>query len=144
VPKRSKELSIAITETPSLPPAEEVNLKLNYHYKPCPTKGIHVPDNIFFDAFFDPGVHLHEWCLNRLPKKLDQSLDGNSNSGWGIYIVEGPDWYVISLLVAVIFLASGFFGVLWSVLRHDLQGGFAIASYLATLGTAAMTAFFFR
>lgn len=104
---------------------------------------MHVPENIFFHAFFDPGTHLQDWCLNRLPKKLDQRLEKEGMYGWGIYIVEGPNWHLISVLVAVGFSTTGLIGVLWSVLKSDVQGGFAIASYLATLVAAAMSALFF-
>lgn len=86
---------------------------------------------------------MEDWCLDRLPKKLGQRFENGGSSGWGIHIVEGPDWYVISVLLGVMFLVTGIVGILWSILKSDVQGGFGIASYLAVLVTAAMSALFF-
>jgi hypothetical protein len=105
---------------------------------------VHIPESIFFHAFFNPGVHLHSWCLNRLPKKLENKLEKDGILAWGIYIVEGPNWYILSILVMIMFVASGIVGILWSVLMKDIQGGFGIASYLAAIATAAITAMFFK
>jgi hypothetical protein len=68
-----------------------------------PNKRRQYPESIFFHAFFDPGVHLHDWCLNRLPRKMNDRLEKVGDSGWGIYIVEGPDWYTIAVILAIFF-----------------------------------------
>jgi hypothetical protein len=47
--------------------------------------------------FFNPGQHLSNFWLDQIPKKLIEELEcsrsGVYSIGWGIHIVEGPDWF---------------------------------------------------
>jgi hypothetical protein len=89
----------AVLDFPTLPPEEEVKVKKRYHYVPCPRD---IEDPLlqvqFLHEYFKPGQHLGKFWLNRLPKKLKEKLllntDG-STIGWGIHIVEEPNWWLL-------------------------------------------------
>ncbi|CZR67625.1 uncharacterized protein PAC_17524 [Phialocephala subalpina] len=104
-----------------------------------------------------PGRLMHLWnspkhpdgtgrtCLSRFPKRRKERLyvssGGMPAKGWGICLVEGIDWVWIWLLVFVIVLIGSFvFAIAFSVLDHDIQSAFSIASYAVsstTLGIGA-------
>ena len=70
--------------------------------------------------------------LRQLPKKaggpLYATLD-DTELGWGVHFEEG--WHlatIILLMVCPLGLGSLVFGIVWSVAKSDIQGGFAIAS----------------
>jgi hypothetical protein len=54
--------------------------------------------------------------------------------GWGIYFEEGLYWNKILIAGFVALVIGGLaFGICWSVLEKDIQGGFAIAAYVIAL-----------
>lgn len=121
-----------------------------YHYRPCPLNLIPpLPENAFLHAFFSPGAHTRNFWLDRLPKKLNDILEcsgSNGNNlpvGWGIHIVEGPNWLVLTCTFILVLAVSGIVAVVWSVTKRDVQGGMGIGAYLVTIQTAIMMAFFF-
>jgi len=71
-------------------------------------------------------------CLDKFPKKLGGPLEmlDETKSGWGIRLIEGLYWLKIWILVLAGFLTSIPFGTVWAMLKHDVQGGFAIATCL--------------
>ncbi|KAK5122542.1 hypothetical protein LTR85_003805 [Meristemomyces frigidus] len=85
--------------------------------------------------------HPHEYedevvAYLNIPKKLERLQHG---IGWGITLTEGflPEriWlFVCSSCV----LFGCVFAVVWAVKEHDLQGAFAVASFLTTLGGMAL------
>jgi hypothetical protein len=84
-------------------------------------------------------------CLNRFPKRRRERLYISAGEkptiGWGIYLVEGLDWVLIWMLIfVVVFIGSSVFGTAYSVLKHDIQSAFAIASYVISLVTLAIGA----
>ncbi|MCJ1467445.1 hypothetical protein MMC07_006070 [Pseudocyphellaria aurata] len=138
---------ISILSPPSVPPANEVHQQ-RYHYRPCPYDvDPPLPDEFFLHAFFSPKAHISDFWLGRLPKKLGDILPHSSDErlsvGWGIHIVEGPNWLLLTCTFIFMLLVSGVAAVVWSVIREDVQGGLAIGAYLVTVQTAIMTAFFF-
>lgn len=81
-------------------------------------------------------------ALNQFPKKLHQRLAAKLDReavGWGIYIREGLDWNKIwALMIGAFVAGSLIFGVLWTVLEHDIQGAFGVASWWLTMCTVVL------
>lgn len=133
---------------PELPPPREVSAE-RYQYKPCPLEPSEVPmpDHIFFHFFFQPAGHHRGKWIHRLPKKLKDSIFSDTDEfpvGWGIHIVESPDYYVISALVFLGLVVSGVLALLWAVLTKDVQGAFGIGSYFVTVQAACMATLYFK
>ena len=76
------------------------------------------------------------WVLEQLPKRTVGELQervGQPAEGWGIYYQEGIDFdMIVGVVFSIFILASLLFGVLWTVLEHDIQGAFGISSYMVT------------
>lgn len=84
--------------------------------------------------------------LLRSPKKRKQRLavcpQMGTNIGWGLYLVEGWAITKLWLLAVTIFLSSSLvFAVTWSVLGHDVQGGFGVATYFIALASLVIGTF---
>ena len=136
----------------SYPPPMEVKDQ-RYHYTPCPIN-LNPPicANVFLHAFFNPGAHTLRFWLNRLPKKLKHELVSNielttsteldePRIGWGIHIIEGLNWFLVTCMVICLLIFTGIFAVGWTVLRHaSLQEGFGVGQYLVAVETAVMSA----
>jgi hypothetical protein len=90
--------------------------------------------------------------FNRLPKKLDQGLEEVRRStcceidvvGWGVYIVEGPNVAVITLLTGIFMTVCGVGSIVYSVVCEDVSGGFAIGAFAVALWAAWVAALFFN
>ena len=64
---------------------------------------------------------------------------GDPAEGWGIHLVEGHNWVVISVLIIFIaLLGSLVFGVSFVVLHHDIQSSFAVASYVISFAALSI------
>jgi hypothetical protein len=96
---------------------------------------------MFLHMFFKPQGHTAtSFFLRRLPKKLDSKLQCSLDpdkmaTGWGIHIIDGPNWFTLSCLFLCMLFSSAVVAITWSVVRKDLQGGFAIGSFLVALQT---------
>ena len=132
------------------PPEIEVESK-RYHYKPCPLDvKPPIPVNVFLHAFFNPDAHTFQFFLNRLPKKLKKQLScGESREvsmsemsiGWGVHIIEGLNWFLVTCLVISLVICTGLFALVWSISRQAvLQEGFGIGQYLVAAIAVVMTA----
>ena len=81
------------------------------------------------------------YCRDRFPKHaLPEPIfatDQDEVTSWGVELVEGKDVAFFCVLGALITLISVLVGVLWAVLLHDVQSGFAVASFVAT-GSACL------
>ncbi|KAF1999665.1 hypothetical protein P154DRAFT_216672 [Amniculicola lignicola CBS 123094] len=79
--------------------------------------------------------------LTQLPKRLgchghlQVGEDEEEQTGWGIHIEEDWHWATVYFLCATLILLSLVFGVVWSIVKKDLPGGFAVSSYSVTLGS---------
>jgi len=110
--------------------------KDNYLYRPMP-------------AEFEPPIgknqmrHLYDYpdhaddlpvCYSRVPRKLRERLCAapgiGRNDGWGICFIEGVSWPRVCALGLAGVLASTMFGIVWTVVKDDIQGGFGVASYM--------------
>lgn len=74
------------------------------------------------------------FCLTRFPKKTREQLQvpkcGEAQAGWGIHYVEGLNWQKVYAAGMVVCLLSLVFGLAWSILRNDVQGGFGVSAYM--------------
>ncbi|KAI8626061.1 hypothetical protein F5Y19DRAFT_478893 [Xylariaceae sp. FL1651] len=133
-------------EKDSIPSRDEVT-KREYTFSPCPPRVGTVPiqPHVFMHSFLNPGDHLGQLTVLQLPKKVGRRLKcvtqprdpSDVPYGWGIYIVEGLDTLLVSLLLAVVLSSVTLLVVLWSALEGDVQGGTGLGQYaLAAVGTA--------
>jgi hypothetical protein len=74
--------------------------------------------------------------LNQLPKRICGQLQANGEEpaeGWGLYYEEGLNVFlVVNIVVWTSILASLLFGVLWTILRSDIQGAWSVSSWIVT------------
>lgn len=117
-----------------------------YIYRPMP-------------AEFEPPIgknqmkHLYDYpdhagelpiCFARVPRKLHERLSYKSvadrNEGWGVCFIEGVSWSRVCLFGLVGVMACTIFGIAWTVLKDDVQGGFGVASYMLAVLVLALGA----
>lgn len=139
-----------IQNTADLPPEAEVKNLGNYHYHPCPTPVANPCLSIpYLHSLLSPGKHQHRFWTHRTPKKLKEMLRYQNDLvdviGWGVHIIEGPNYLAIALLVAISLLLSITLALAYSLTTHDVSGGFTIASFflaaeglVVTLGTTIL------
>lgn len=135
--KRSQEC-VGNYTTNSIPSRKEVQAQ-EYTLNPCPpTHGdVPLPPDLFMHVFLDPGDHLGSMAAEMLPKKLrsklfwDTSVNsvGNAPIGWGFYVIEGVDWFAMTMLVFGVVLFATILTIVWSTVRNDVQGGTGIGQY---------------
>lgn len=79
------------------------------------------------------------FVTQQLPKRTYGELQPQSpelTEAWGIYYQEGWDWFKIWGILAIgFFPPSLLFGILWGVLKKDIQGAFGVASWWMTGAT---------
>jgi len=73
--------------------------------------------------------------LNFFPKRvkepLTRDLGKGMSTGWGVHFEEGWHWNAFWVVgFGLLSLGSIVFGVAWTVLEHDVQGAFGIASFI--------------
>lgn len=64
--------------------------------------------------------------------------------GWGVYIIEGPNWTGISWLGAVVMTCSVVVAVIYSCVTGDASSGFTIGAFIMSLWVSWLTAFYYR
>ncbi|KAL8948379.1 MAG: hypothetical protein Q9222_005435 [Ikaeria aurantiellina] len=126
---------VDVRKAPDMPPQARQD---EYQYQPSdllPPVG----ENLMTHLFHHPHDG-NEKAITflRSPKKRKQKLaicpQKGTNVGWGIHLVEGWAMTKIWLLaLAMLFSSSLIFAVSWSVLQHDVQGAFGVASYCIAL-----------
>jgi hypothetical protein len=133
----------AYLQHPSIPPVEEVLQKKNYHYSPCPMDIEEtLLSNQFIHELLTAGPHLDRYWIDSIPKKLNDKLLYNSGCrpfGWGVHIVEGPNWLALYLFALGFVTLSGILAVVYSALTKDVSSGFAVGAYVVTVLTLAAT-----
>jgi hypothetical protein len=73
----------------------------------------------------------------QLPKRKGRLEASNEleETGWGLHIEESWHMRSIYFLVILLVLFSLIFGIVWSAKKGDIQGAFAISSFVMTLGS---------
>ncbi len=123
---------VDIEEKNDLPPA---SLKNEYRYRPIPAKTIPPVGSNHLMHLYEHPDHADDvpFCLERIPKKIREQLELSPHQapgllGWGVYFAEGFDWPKFWVFGSVILSLSVLFGVCWSTLRQDIQGGFGVTA----------------
>lgn len=128
-------------------PSEEKVVGSNAEYKcnPIPPRRYPpIPPNLLLHAFSHPKMIKASQTLafNQFPKKLHQKLVARLDKeaiGWGIYIREGLNWNKVWALMVIAFIGGSLiFSILWTVLKHDTQGAFGVASWWLTMCTVVL------
>ncbi|KAI1750284.1 hypothetical protein F4782DRAFT_252796 [Xylaria castorea] len=125
-------------EKDSIPGKEEMARK-EYTLTPYPPRIGRIPiqPHVFMHSFLNPGDHLGGLAVLQLPKKVGRRLKCTAQPinpldvpyGWGVYIVEGVNMFLVSLLLAGILALVTLAVLLWSTLKGDVQGGTGIGQY---------------
>ncbi|KAF2806491.1 uncharacterized protein BDZ99DRAFT_337798, partial [Mytilinidion resinicola] len=122
----------------SIPPECEV-VAQRYHYHECPLYPLPPMDYRSFLHFFgSQGKHTHSKCnlwLDRLPKKVGNSIKVQHDPnvlqlGWGVHIVEGPNWLVISWTMFGLLLVSFLVSLIYALAAKSQESGFGIGQWI--------------
>ena len=76
-------------------------------------------------------------CLGKIPKKIEglgwlPTHSQKSKVGWGLHFVEGLDVAKLWICGFIGFMTSIMFGIAWSMIKDDIQSGFAVAACMLT------------
>jgi len=110
--------------------------KDNYLYRPMPAEFEPPIGKNQMRHLYDHPDHADDLpvCYSRVPRKLRERLAAapgiGMSEGWGICFIEGVSWPRVCALGLAGVLASTLFGVVWTVVQDDIQGGFGVASYM--------------
>ncbi|KAH7082073.1 hypothetical protein FB567DRAFT_581517 [Paraphoma chrysanthemicola] len=147
------------------PPQEELDGN-RYHFL-CPK--IRMPVNVFLHYLHRArwnvwGEHAEDTWLQRLPKKLNESMlaewrqnnaitqqhggeaigDSNLAFGWGVHILDGPNHAALGILIAIgITVAFVVSGMVVGFAKTQEQG-FAVGSFLLAILASVMAAVYFQ
>ncbi|KAL8853324.1 MAG: hypothetical protein Q9221_001800 [Calogaya cf. arnoldii] len=108
--------------------------KHEYRYNPIPAEIIPpIGPNHMMHLYHHPeDAEVEATCMDKIPKKLREKLrlcpNQGTRLGWGIYFVEGLNWLMIWILGSTGLVLSILFGVIWTLLKDDMQGGFGVAA----------------
>lgn len=131
----------------SVPPPKEVQ-QGHYDYNPVPMDEPPMPSNVFIHYFTKiTEAHTEPIWSSRLPVKLQESLYYSRKpltEGWGIEILEGPNWLLFCFVMVLILLFSGAVAVICSHYTADKPTGIAIGAWLTAVQTMAVTSLFFK
>jgi hypothetical protein len=114
-----------------IPPEAQKN---NYLYSPMPAEFEPPIGKNQMRHLYDHPDHADDLpvCYSRVPRKLRERLSAapglGRSEGWGICFIEGVSWPRVCALGLAGVLASTVFGVVWTVVQQDIQGGFGVAS----------------
>jgi hypothetical protein len=110
--------------------------KDNYLYRPMPAEFEPPIGKNQMRHLYDHPDHADDLpvCYSRVPRKLRERLFAapgiGRSDGWGICFIEGVSWPRVCALGLAGVLASTIFGVVWTLVQEDIQGGFGVASYM--------------
>lgn len=99
---------------------------------------------LMMELFKDPDSRRPhaDFILRQLPKKVDTELDLDEvemMDAWGIFYREDWDWTRIWVVLGLAFFPpSLLFGILWGIMRQDIQGAFGVASWWMASATIAV------
>ncbi len=137
---------VDIRKRDDIPPESRRN---EYDYTPMPADLIPpIGRNYLTHIYHHPeDADIDTLCLDRFPKRKAgrlQRSDGRPVEGWGVHFIVGYDHIKLVIVGFFCVLFSAVFGVVWSVVRKDLQGAFTISAYILALlglGLGSLQAF---
>lgn len=129
---------VGILDKPMAIPSQTEMATEGYAYYPCPLKPPPIPASIFLHHLSNPGPHKNLRWGNRIPQKLHRSIlqiqtPDNLVIGWGVHIIEGLNKFIVLMCTLAGLLVSGIVSVAWAIARDDVQGGFGIGAWLASV-----------
>ncbi|KAH6716764.1 hypothetical protein BKA61DRAFT_310461 [Leptodontidium sp. MPI-SDFR-AT-0119] len=123
-----------------LPPPPPDNLEYEYFPAPPQTRPPICPRFMAHLWHCKEEVPEQNFFCKRFPKKKDTPCiftsdnEPTANLGWGLHIVEV---FNISLIVWILFgftaISGLIFSISWTLLRDDISGAYAVASYITAL-----------
>ena len=127
---------VDVRKTPHIP---DESRKDEYSYHPMPAEFIPpIGENHMMHLYTYPEEAEHTGiCLGKIPKKIEgltwlPTHSQGSKVGWGLHLVEGLDITRLWVLGFVGFMISIMFGIAWSMIKDDMQSGFAVAACMLT------------
>lgn len=82
------------------------------------------------------------FCLTQIPKRIDSppryGMTPDHFTAWGLYFQEGMDLELLCWWGLLAFSFSLIFGITWAIVKHSVQDGFVIASYILAFETIAL------
>lgn len=130
-----------------IPPEVEVR-EGRYHYYECPLPQMPPMDKrTFFHYFWAHAKHgpTNDMTFHdRLPKKLGCSILMASSStpltmGWGIHIIEGPNWPIFPWVVVVLLSMTLVICAAYDAIVQDRESGFTIGQLLFSILMAVLS-----
>jgi hypothetical protein len=117
----------------SIPPEA---LKDEYDYQPMPAESMPpIGPNLLMHFFPHPDhAAARPVLLRSIPKRKRDKLEPcpikGSSVGWGLDVVTGPNEVKIFLYGLLGCFLSMLFGIVWTVVMSDIQGGFGVAGFM--------------
>lgn len=127
----------------AIPPA---SMASEYTYTPLPADHIPPIGHDLLRHLYDHPEDANNLpvCVRKVPRKLKHRLVANPvdgvSTGWGMVFMEGISWPKLCLLGLCGAAISLLFGVVWTLLQHDVQGGFGVASFMLSIFIASIAA----
>ncbi|CAJ2501479.1 Uu.00g043320.m01.CDS01 [Anthostomella pinea] len=122
----------------SIPSIKDV-MAGEYAFSPCPPSigSVPIQSHLFMHSFIDPGDHIGQKSVMRLPKKVGKKLicrgpldhDTALLYGWGIYIVEELNEEAVAYFLTVVMVIILAVTMPWSSVKQDTQGGMGIGQF---------------
>jgi hypothetical protein len=81
-------------------------------------------------------------CLDHFPKKLREKLACRDKAivpGWGLDLEEGVCKKKSAIVYIVCVLVSSIWGIIWTVLGHDIGGAFTVSVYMIGITVPLVT-----
>ena len=116
----------------------------DYHYAPVPIDLMPpVGEDMLMHFFNNPKCAEDvPACLERFPKKLREKLTCGEKAiapGWGLQLEEGVSKAKTTIIYLFCVLVSSVWGILWTVLGHDIQGAFTVSAYIIGITVPLVT-----
>ena len=127
---------VDVRTTPDMP---DESRRDEYSYHPMPADFIPpIGENHMMHLYTYPEEAEHTGiCLGKIPKKIEGLAwlpipSQGSKVGWGLHFVEGLDVAKLWVWSFIGFMISITFGIAWSIIRNDMQSGFAVVACMLT------------
>lgn len=143
-----------IQQKPDVFPPEEEVLQQRYHYM---RPKMMMPVSAFLHHLTraqrnEWGEHPYDTWLQRLPKKLNESLEKSMENqlgedllfAWGVHIIDGPSHEALGYLLAVGITITFIISLIIFGAAKTQEQAFGIGSYLLAILACIMGALYFK